>query len=479
VITRTTKKYSLSEKYNQDAIEHGGGADFMGPAALIGFTDANDPEQNRLHAQEKRGDGSPAIRVQKNRKDTRPFEMVSGTDKSVNAMFLVVLVMEGPAAFQKMADCLKRADDVAFKVVMAKGWHVRSGAQGKKIVPAIPVVRRVIHATDNGGGIHWHIHRRLSRYGVTATGKTLKLGDLRQYYRIDKLYQMAFQAALGKELAQEFKWNIGFNRGVAVVQGVPPELMALVGKRSEQIKNYLESKGIEPTPQAKAYAALNTRTCPPVAYTRAELVETWKPLAGQALLQHGRSQGWIKDEPSAKEDAAKGAQKPSFRKTAATVAAKSQPEKEFKTPGRLQRLLDEFVVLPLRVIGAAVKVVNLGASRDYRVKSVPAFLDDIKKRSRPEAHRAAIRSLYQGNPFHTLREALLRAEYAYQRAREPHIKLKSGDRVVLSKAAATAMTSKELQKLRIAAEKHNVAVYVKGQDEPLIQSRRQERRNRH
>lgn len=263
-----------------------------------------DPADLRELWQGKGPDGAPLKQLQTgSRSHTPGWDSCNSAPKSVS--WLYATLPEGLACGVLRAH--REANEEAFRLVNKEAFRCRV-AGGEATVAAKPVVAMVTHLEDRGCGVQVHTHNLVMNLGRCPDGKWRAL-DSRFLFRAKMAVGAIYHAELAKRLIKLGYRLIPRAAGklkTFEIEGVPAALVTDTAIRSKAITESLVARGIEPTPRARAIAALGTRPAKTSRKPEA-LAKEWKELAAKYGLTEevaGKVARLVRGELGPKEEAA-------------------------------------------------------------------------------------------------------------------------------------------------------------------------------
>lgn len=395
---------------------------FTEGARKLGFTDAKDRAQIAKFMAHLSPTGERLVRWQANSPDYVYCPIPSVT-ASVNA-WLKTLSHENYSKF--MAEVMRPSVDLYFRTVESRCF-VRETVNGiQRSTKANLVGLIALHGFARDGNCSAHAHPMFWRFGITEAGSVKSFADRRFVPRMIQTASEVFHLSVASGISERFGYETRVKNSKCEMVGVSKAALESVGKRKQEMLAYLESIGVEPTPAAMAFAAVNTRAKEKKAYTVSERLRTWNQEAGKVDLS-----AFGTPDPSA-------------------------------WGARLKAMIDEFILQPVKVFMLAYKRTIGKHPGTVKVKDVTAFLEDTRARTRAEGHKAAVRALYRTN-LHGFKHALKVAEAGYKLGRKPPLTLPVGARVVISERAARDSSSKQLAELKKRANQNGWRLRIGGQ----------------
>lgn len=404
-----------------EAEQIGGSMWFTAGAKKLGFNDPRDREQIARFMAHLSPTGERLMRWQANSPEYLYCPMPSVT-ASVNAW----LKSESEENYSKfMTNVMKFATQLYLDTIESR-CYVRETVDGVQRSTKAELVGLVgLHGFTRDGNASAHTHPMFWRWGVTEDGSVKSFEDRRFVPRMMQTASENFHLAIAVGLKDEFGFEPSIVKGKCEIPGIPKQALDSVGTRRKEMFDYLEKNNIKPTPGAMAYAAINTRK-EKKAYSLSERITAWNRESGKVDLS-----GLSSAEPS-------------------------------RWGARLKAMIDEYIVQPAKVIHVAYKRTWGKHPGTVKVRDVTALLEDTRKRTRKEGHRAAIRALYRTN-LKGLNHALKVAEAGYKQGRKPTLQLPVGARVVVSAEAARNATPKQLEELKARANQNGWVLRIAGQ----------------
>ena len=414
------------------------GLEFSKGAREVGFTDANDPRQRQLFLERRRPDtGGPLLRHQSN-SNAAFYDRLYSLDGTVNVWSMTQTLADQKRIAQIMKDAAALGESLVDEQLL-----VRTGPGGKDAEPCRQVSLLAVHPFNRKGEAAWHVHVVSQRAGVTrGGGRTYSFKDGRVLYRADAQAQLAFHLFVARELERQFHLRIDFVGGKAVLPGVAREQVLKASTRRADALQYLAARNINPTPPALALAVVNTRP-KRRKFDHQERQRAWREEAKR-------------DSPGVEERVKRGPGEP--------------------PSGFFARALEEFLVQPWKTLLTAARAALVKRHGVVKVRAdAAAFLQDVQKRPRAEAHRAA-RMAVRRQRHESLWAALRFAERAYREARRPSLVLEPGTRVVVSEKAG--LTQEQRDQFKRLAGKHGWVLRMDGKDQKPDPDQRQQQQNR-
>lgn len=301
--------------------------------------------------------------------------------------------------------------------------NIRHGAGGKEKEKADLVWVCYPHATNDLGEPHKHFHFVMLEYGVRQNGQTNSLANRNQIFLATERAERIRQELEAERIELRDGHTVEMANGRATI----PELQygeRITGGRAKQVDEYLDKNNIERTKAAEDIARAKTRK--PEEERQAKTAEE--------LHQH-----WSKQ-----------------RETAAYTIEERQRKSKSKWTGIAKETF-EVLKATASVFTLAMKYAYTRQGRKVRVNDIDRFLKDIQKGSLKASHKAALRAVLRNGPA-SMEESIKVAEQAFKQRRQPKIKLKRGDKIVLSAQAREHMTEEQRDGLRRLVQKQGVVI---------------------
>lgn len=382
----------------------------------IGVPEHPNEEQIKALFAGLRPDGAKALRSSAT---TKVHHFIQSFDESISHNFATKSPEKMALEMEQSAKILKGA--YAFYLENCLG-NVRRGAGGNEKEKAKLAWLAYPHATNDLGEPHKHFHFVLFEYGVTEKGETRSLANR------DKIWTALKKGELIRQTLEAERIELRDGHSVEIVNGraVIPELkyMGLTGGRARQIDRYLEEHNIERTKASEQIAKARTRKPSEErqAVSKEELHARWS----QKLLE----------QPEVLKD------RPSKASTKWTAIAKETAE---------------VLLATANVFWTSTRYAYQKKGRTFLVGDVERFLKDTQKGSLKESHKAAARAVAKNGPA-SIDEALTIAEQAFRDHRNPKVKLRRGDKVILSEQSLDYLTEEQRDKLRELSRRKGLTI---------------------
>lgn len=418
----TSRAYVKDQTVLGDAVQFD--AAFMTEGARqLGYDKTPTVEGLRTWADGLRPDGTPCLRVQKNQNKSL-YGQVYTNHWTVSEWFS----RQDVKRQQEIMGDWMQSVWYGHTEMNHKVGFIRHGAQGKNVEKANLSGVALGHAWSSAGDPHLHAHVFYQTYGVAPTGETRSLYNKTKFFSVEKEASLHTQLSWAAKLEDKYGLKVTMENNRVVIPALQENLEArrLVGKRRQEMVDFLREKSLPITPANMAYARVETRPKQRPQYTKEERAYHWQQQAKQVdysnLLIGQKEQGG-----------------------SGTWA------KVFHT------LWTAGIKAPAAVVGLAFKRAYFKRRQKLIVTNVDEFLRDIRKKSVLEGHKAAYRALLR-RQVGGLNEALDVAEAAYKAGRKPRLKLPKGTKIHLTDEARKNLTDEQAAALAAVAKRYRLVI---------------------
>lgn len=214
------------------------------------------------------------------------FDLTFAVPKSVS----VVYALGDPLVQAAVREACEAALAESLAWLEREACFVRRGTNSRRVAPdpAEFGTRRMIadgfvaaqfsHRTSRLGDphLHWHVLVANMARGIDARWTAL---DGQALYRTQRTVGVLFQTAMRRELTARLGVEWGpMHRDSAEIAGIPSRVLREFSQRSEQIAEWMESRGVE-GPAARSEALLETRTSKQAPADFAAVEAAWRERA--------------------------------------------------------------------------------------------------------------------------------------------------------------------------------------------------------